>query len=99
MGSAPPPAAEIRPAIRAAAGRPATRAPAERAPATRGQAETRSARAETRAAPAQTSESVLTRGKNAQRTAHFIEAPLTIAAVGSPKFGPDATFNAAAKFT
>jgi len=50
-------------------------------------------------APAQTSESVLTRGKNPQRTAHFIESQLTIAAVSSPKFAPDATFNAAAKFT
>jgi hypothetical protein len=50
-------------------------------------------------APAQTSESVLTRGKNPQRTAHFIESALTLAAVGSAKFGPDATFNAAAKFT
>jgi hypothetical protein len=49
--------------------------------------------------PAQTSESVLTRGKNPQRTAHFIESALTIAAVGSAKFGPDATFNGAAKFT
>src|SRR5262249_30787443 len=49
--------------------------------------------------PAQTSESVLTRGKNPQRTAHFIHPSLTLAAVGSAKFGPDATFNAAAKFT
>jgi hypothetical protein len=49
--------------------------------------------------PLQTSESVLQRGKNSQRTAHFVEAALTVAAVGSAKFGPDATFNAAAKFT
>ncbi|HVZ74134.1 MAG TPA: hypothetical protein VHJ20_17265 [Polyangia bacterium] len=48
--------------------------------------------------PVQTSESVLTRNKNAQRTAHYIESSLTTAAVKA-KFGPDATFNAAAKFT
>ncbi len=49
--------------------------------------------------PLQTSESVLTRGKNAQRTAHFVEPSLTRAAVGSAKFGPDTTFNTAATFT
>jgi len=49
--------------------------------------------------PTQTSESVLTRGKNAQRTAHFVEPALSIAAVKSGKFGPDTAFNAAAKFT
>jgi hypothetical protein len=49
--------------------------------------------------PAQTSESVLTRGKNMQRTAHFIEPSLTRAAVGSAKFGPDTAFNTAATFT
>jgi hypothetical protein len=48
--------------------------------------------------PQQTCESVLVRGKNVQRTAHFIQPSLTVAAVGSAKFGPDATFNAAAKF-
>jgi hypothetical protein len=47
--------------------------------------------------PLQTSESVLLRGKNVQRTAHFVEAALTTTAV-SAKFGPDATFNAAGKF-
>ncbi|HSZ83660.1 MAG TPA: hypothetical protein VLA14_15350, partial [Polyangia bacterium] len=49
--------------------------------------------------PTQTSESVLQRGKNPQRTAHFIEPSLTTAAVGGAKFGADTTFNAAAKFT
>jgi hypothetical protein len=49
--------------------------------------------------PMQTSESVLTRGKNSQRTAHYVEPALTTAAVSSAKFGPDATFNVAAKFT
>src|SRR5262245_47899515 len=49
--------------------------------------------------PAQTSDSVLTRGKNPQRTAHFIVPALTLAAVGSAKVGPDATFNATAKLT
>jgi hypothetical protein len=48
--------------------------------------------------PRQTNESVLTRGKNAQRTGHFIEAALTTAAV-TAKLGPDTAFNAAAKFT
>jgi hypothetical protein len=48
--------------------------------------------------PAQTSESVLQRGKNSQRTAHFIEPALTTAAVGSAKFGADTTFNTAAHF-
>jgi hypothetical protein len=48
--------------------------------------------------PAQTSESVLQRNKNNQRTGHFIESSLSISAVSSAKFGPDATFNAAAKF-
>ncbi|HVZ74133.1 MAG TPA: hypothetical protein VHJ20_17260 [Polyangia bacterium] len=48
--------------------------------------------------PAQTG-SVLTRGNNNQRTAHFIESSLTIANVSGTKFGADATFNAAAKFT
>lgn len=49
--------------------------------------------------PLQTSESVLQRGKNGQRTASFVESSLTLAAVKSAKFGPDTTFNAAAKFT
>ncbi|HEX4406297.1 MAG TPA: hypothetical protein VH560_15775, partial [Polyangia bacterium] len=49
--------------------------------------------------PTQASESVLQRGKNSQRTAHFIEPSLTTAAVGSAKFGADTTFNTAAKFT
>ncbi len=49
--------------------------------------------------PAQTSQSVLTRAKNNQRTAHFVQPSLTLASVGSAKFGPDATFNGAAKFT
>jgi hypothetical protein len=49
--------------------------------------------------PAQSSESVLQRGKNSQRTANFVEPSLSIAAVKSAKFGPDTTFNAAAKFT
>ena len=49
--------------------------------------------------PAQTSESVLQRGKNSQRTAHFIEPALTTAAVSGAKFGADTTFNTAAKFT
>jgi hypothetical protein len=49
--------------------------------------------------PKQTSESVLQRGKNSQRTATFVEASLTTAAVGSAKFGADTTFNTAAKFT
>ncbi len=48
--------------------------------------------------PTQTGESVLQRGKNPQRTAHFIEPSLTTTAVGA-KFGADTTFNAAAKFT
>ncbi|HEX4405472.1 MAG TPA: hypothetical protein VH560_11625, partial [Polyangia bacterium] len=49
--------------------------------------------------PAQANESVLQRGKNSQRTAHFIEPSLTTAAVGNAKFGADTTFNTAAKFT
>ena len=49
--------------------------------------------------PVQTSQSVLQRAKNSQRTAHFVNPTLTIASVGSAKFGPDATFNGAAKFT
>ena len=49
--------------------------------------------------PAQANESVLQRGKNPQRTAHFIEPALTTAAVGSAKFGADTTFNTAAHFT
>jgi hypothetical protein len=48
--------------------------------------------------PTQTGESVLQRGKNSQRTAHFIEPSLTTAAVSGAKFGPDPTFNTAAKF-
>jgi hypothetical protein len=48
--------------------------------------------------PAQASESVLLRGKNVQRTAHFIEPSLSTAAVGGAKFGPDTAFNTAAKF-
>jgi len=47
--------------------------------------------------PQQTDESVLQRGKNSQRTAHFVEPSLTIPAVKT-KFGPDTAFNAAAKF-
>jgi hypothetical protein len=47
--------------------------------------------------PAQANESVLTRGKNMQRTAHFIEPALTTTAVKT-KLGPDATFNGGAKF-
>jgi hypothetical protein len=48
--------------------------------------------------PTQTGASVLERGNNVQRTAHFIEPSLTTAAVSGAKFGPDTTFNAAAKF-
>ncbi len=49
--------------------------------------------------PTQTGESVLQRNKNSQRTGHFIEPALTTAAVGGAKFGADAAFNTAAKFT
>ncbi|HVZ74135.1 MAG TPA: hypothetical protein VHJ20_17270 [Polyangia bacterium] len=48
--------------------------------------------------PVPTSQSVLTRGNNPQRTAHFIQPSLTTASVKA-KFGADTTFNAAAKFT
>ena len=47
--------------------------------------------------PQQTSESVLERGKNPQRTAHFVESSLNTMAVMT-KFGPDTTFNTAAHF-
>jgi hypothetical protein len=48
--------------------------------------------------PTQMGESVFERGKNVQRTAHFIEPTLSTTAVMT-KFGADTTFNAAAKFT
>jgi hypothetical protein len=48
--------------------------------------------------PLQTDASVLQRGENSQRTAHFVVPALTTAAVSSMKFGPDAAFNTAAKF-
>jgi hypothetical protein len=47
--------------------------------------------------PAQMGGSVLTRGNNVQRTAHFIEPSLTTAMVMT-KFGPDTTFNMNGKF-